>query len=1426
MTRYILTIVMMVVLLTAGYSQEETNNLQTIDLDEATTILNFNGSDKPLKNPERGYSIRAGVVDIKPQGYRNFTVRMYDEDGWNFFHEEYNDVNSKTLPIGNFSKAINIDKLSARRPYYYKDPVVGDFHFEFYAHIEQGFSVAPWDFFSVGFFNEKVERYNSLGSNSRKYAMKFFDQTNPRRMQIIRSTGGFSTAHSHSPEGGSLPFYLSIEATNNKYEIIRRGDEIAYYLSGHEIYRHKNVADQQLFLNFLRSVPKAGGSKLYHMVLNETEINHTDFSFASGGTTNFNPILSEFSIEVSTKGDNTEKVMMKLRRNSSGNYEVVSGHNYLSFDARSQSVTFNYPNQWANHYTDIEGTTKNSGYVYESMTDYYKKFAGDSISLMELESYVYFTDKQLEGGNLSYQNVSSLSEKINTLSKQNGVKLQLTLNSDFVFQNKRTDQPTGDNFDNFNWTTSREQGFHRVMDQINSTVYKDINSVVATAHLGWIYMPHDNTRYRDSNHWKNAFIGSEGQYYPKDGFRGDNRVFYDGFPINNYHGELRESVQKDDWHYHVLGGYIDYRNSLDVLSVNQKKFGLFRNVILRKTLEAFQNQKIILRSVMPINTLGMNGNALSGKIPYGYSDVAFGHRYGHQTTIGSASNANMKWGPNDSNGFGKDFGGLPRNTNAYSLRRYRNNLWNHGKLGAFESMNRYEGKTGAWINRRITSDNPFSLFNPDEFHQMINGGEQEEKAGLYSALKLRLFNYTSFDITKNNLLDGRNPYEDSNETGTTVVQRWKNETLDENTATSFGLTYSDGYFSGGNRSVYDYIRDHLGYRLEAKNLKTEKEGTSLNVTIEIQNKGFAAPQLQRKAYLVLLDGDNQPVTNNGELVQLELKDENDASVDWRDWQSTLFSNVKTKDADGEIVDLETNTFAGGNPSADCNVQNLSNTMENCLVGGIPLGRTKSEWYKRNTIIPQAAKDYYTYKLKATINNLDQLFDDTYKIALWLPDSNEDLKTRRDYAVKLANSNIETGPRGENILGQFTVDGPIDPGPTPNERFSIVALGSGNNLYQYRFEEGKLSDGVWYKIPGTGVDIYDESNKFQVVDMINDKNIVAVHLNNRAKHSYRWDGKKWNALPVITDYKENGSITIAHDGAIFAIQGHSIYFFNESDFEWVKVENLDPTKWPRNKSFHNVDAFSRDEVYTSDIYRNAIERVNGQMFYMTKKTTSEGEDAHTYEIAVGKDRSLWSSEYTKWNPSRGKVFQYDRENKVWVDRKMDDIRSIEVLTKNQIVLVDHQRSAYFWDGVNERIPLSKVDSEGNTLEIYSIAIGGVVGEPEEFNFGNNIGVSNSGRSITYSVTDLKNYTGEVSENEVLLYPNPIKNELQMRLNKNVRKVSVEIMSQTGTVVYQKSNVSVNNGVVSINNLGHLSSGWYILVVSQEGGSKISKIMIKE
>jgi hypothetical protein len=65
-----------------------------------------------------------------------------------------------------------------------------------------------------------------------------------------------------------------------------------------------------------------------------------------------------------------------------------------------------------------------------------------------------------------------------------------------------------------------------------------------------------------------------------------------------------------------------------------------------------------------------------------------------------------------------------------------------------------------------------------------------------------------------------------------------------------------------SRVWYDYIRDHLGYRLEAREAKWStqaKAGTPWSFDLTLVNRGFAAPVNPRQALLLLIPRSGPPV---------------------------------------------------------------------------------------------------------------------------------------------------------------------------------------------------------------------------------------------------------------------------------------------------------------------------------------------------------------------------------------------------------------------------------------------------------------------------------------------------------------------------------------------------------------------------------------
>ena len=422
----------------------------------------------------------------------------------------------------------------------------------------------------------------------------------------------------------------------------------------------------------------------------------------------------------------------------------------------------------------------------------------------------------------------------------------------------------------------------------------------------------------------------------------------------------------------------------------------------------------------------------------------------------------------------------------------------------------------------------------------------------------------------------------------------------------------------------------------------------------------------------------------------------------------------------------------------------------------------------------------------------------------------------DPAIEMTNDGSYWSAEVDPADGQFMSFAIKEKQEEPSIDF--VALATDYNLYYYKYNKGEIANGVWEKIPGTGIaatrTISEGVARFQDFDMISKNNIVATHLFNRGHNTYRWDGERWMALPV-TDRK-TGSISIAHDGAVFAAQNNKVYYLNGD--QWTILDISGPG-WGRKGYIHDIDAFSRNEMYASDFYENLVIWNGSRMYGMIKLMKEGGGIMHAYELSVGKDRSVFVCAHNPWRSDRKGIYQLDWSDELWIKKDviMDDIINLEALTSDKLVAVDVSGKVYFWDGTDQRTPLSKIGSDGNSLRFIKASIGEST-TPRSYRHS---------RTIDFeTVSDFKNYKGEIPMDKVVLYPNPANNKLHIRVNKAIRRASVEIYSMDGNLVYKKSNLSLSNGYSSISNLESLlSSGNYVIKIRHKKGI-ISKIIIKE
>ena len=133
--------------------------------------------------------------------------------------------------------------------------------------------------------------------------------------------------------------------------------------------------------------------------------------------------------------------------------------------------------------------------------------------------------------------------------------------------------------------------------------------------------------------------------------------------------------------------------------------------------------------------------------------------------------------------------------------------------------------------------------------------------GLQAARRLFLQHYTSLSVIHNykeqhpnNRFDENNPPEYS-----MIV--WKKTMITEDSLRQHLMPVSDSYFRKQDgtkvkRNMFDYIRDHLGYRIELQSLQLPnylQAGKENRLNLNLVNRGFATVFGEHPVYFVLID---------------------------------------------------------------------------------------------------------------------------------------------------------------------------------------------------------------------------------------------------------------------------------------------------------------------------------------------------------------------------------------------------------------------------------------------------------------------------------------------------------------------------------------------------------------------------------------------
>ena len=118
---------------------------------------------------------------------------------------------------------------------------------------------------------------------------------------------------------------------------------------------------------------------------------------------------------------------------------------------------------------------------------------------------------------------------------------------------------------------------------------------------------------------------------------------------------------------------------------------------------------------------------------------------------------------------------------------------------------------------------------------------------LRAIVRFRDHHYTTFSLVHGN-----------SELDTTprpwTIDFWKKTPVTAELLAAYGVDFDPDYFAGvPYRTGYEFIRDHLGYRLKLAAAEFEETSSGLKVTARLRNYGFAPPINPRRPVWVVVD---------------------------------------------------------------------------------------------------------------------------------------------------------------------------------------------------------------------------------------------------------------------------------------------------------------------------------------------------------------------------------------------------------------------------------------------------------------------------------------------------------------------------------------------------------------------------------------------
>jgi alkylated DNA nucleotide flippase Atl1 len=132
---------------------------------------------------------------------------------------------------------------------------------------------------------------------------------------------------------------------------------------------------------------------------------------------------------------------------------------------------------------------------------------------------------------------------------------------------------------------------------------------------------------------------------------------------------------------------------------------------------------------------------------------------------------------------------------------------------------------------------------------------------LDTARQLQYMHYSTFSIMHNYNVSIRGCVDPTADCSADALTGWQEWPLTDADLAGRNLPADLAYFTDAagdpvTRTAYEYIRDHLGYRLELTDVATVQTGADeLSVGVSLRNLGFAAPQKDLPVRVTLMDED-------------------------------------------------------------------------------------------------------------------------------------------------------------------------------------------------------------------------------------------------------------------------------------------------------------------------------------------------------------------------------------------------------------------------------------------------------------------------------------------------------------------------------------------------------------------------------------------